>query len=83
MQFEAGWWGFCVYCHALFVDRDFAALAVRVYTLEPLIPAAEAETIYHLVSQAACGGPVLWNEGQDWSVRRFPPEELTKKDMQF
>lgn len=73
----AGWWGFCVYCHALFVARDFPALAARVCSLLKTEDAhAEFETLYRLADAVIYGEPVLWQEGEDRSEKRFPLPEV-------
>jgi hypothetical protein len=82
MECYSGWWAFCVYCHALFADRAFEALAARVCSLNPPIPHADAARVYRIVGEVVYGDPVLWKEGEDWSPKRFPcppPSEVEVK----
>jgi hypothetical protein len=79
--FEAGWWAFCVYCHALFAQREIDALVARVITLHPLVVQVDAERVYRILTDVVCGEPVFWTQGEEWSERRFPcpPRELEIK----
>jgi hypothetical protein len=70
--FDAGWWAFCVFCHALFLECDYDALAARVCVLNPLLDHADTEGCYRVLGQVVYEEPVAWQEGEDSSTKRFP-----------
>jgi hypothetical protein len=72
IQFDRGWWGFCVYCYGL--RFDIPALVARVTTLHPAIDRSEAAALYGLFDQVLYGEAREWREGQDIR-KRFPIQE--------
>jgi hypothetical protein len=79
LWFSAGWWGFCVFCHPLFLEGRLDLLLARVKTLLVTPLPCDMGDIYQLLPQVITGEPVLWNEGEqrDWKVNNPDLEEET------
>jgi hypothetical protein len=72
IDFNAGWWAFCIFCHTLFLEHDFYALSARVVVLNQLLDPTEIYEHYRVLSNVIYGEAVFWQEGEDWSAKRFP-----------
>jgi hypothetical protein len=64
MVFDPGWWGFCVFCHALFIDRQINPLIARVVTLVPEAVLMDVEVVYRLLPEVIYDEVVLWEAGK-------------------
>ena len=63
LTLNEGAWAFCVYCHALYVAGDMAALTARVATLTRWKPEAYA-AVYALLPEVLEGPATAWESGQ-------------------
>jgi hypothetical protein len=71
-QFDAGAWGFCVYCHVLF-PRELPILVARVVSLCPGSTPELLTPVYSLLAQCVFGEPITWEAGEPY--RKIWPEE--------
>ena len=63
-ELMAGHWAFCVYCEALWEQRDIPALLARTLTLNPELQGRLLENTYFSLPYAIYGEPIPWESGQ-------------------
>ncbi len=65
VDYQAGYWGFCVYCKALWEARDMRTLAARVYSLNSdNLHVDVLERLYSILPEVIYGEPQEWHSGQ-------------------
>jgi hypothetical protein len=64
VEYTAGWWGFCVYCWALFNKNEINVLIARVCTLNEDIDPVRINQGYYSLASAVYGEMIYWEAGQ-------------------